>query len=209
MRHDKMSMGAKASDRVYQFKVTLQGIRPPIWRRILVPATYTFWDLHVAIQDVMGWLDYHLHEFRVHVPRTGKTEDIGFPNDEFPAVRPGWAVKLVNRFTMKNRVAQYEYDFGDGWEHLVELEAVLPREPGVTYPVCVKGKRACPPEDCGGTSGYAELLRVVADPGHEEHAETMEWLGGDFDPERFDAAGVRFDDPNQRLRLATGPDPGI
>ncbi|MDI3524632.1 MULTISPECIES: plasmid pRiA4b ORF-3 family protein [unclassified Kosmotoga] len=191
----------KKFDHVYQFKITLKGIKPPIWRRIQVPETYTFWDLHVAIQDAMGWLDYHLHEFEIINPSTGLKVNIGIPDEDFGRdVLPGWKQKIADYFSMENPKANYTYDFGDNWEHKIELEKILPREKGVTYPVCIKGKRACPPEDCGGVWGYEELLEAIKDPAHERHEELLEWLGEDFDPEHFDVNEVSFDDPNKRLK---------
>ncbi len=190
-------------ERVYQFKVTLRGIRPPIWRRIQVPETYTFWELHVAIQDAMGWTDTHLHEFVMVDPSSGAACRIGIPDEEFDTgVLPGWEVKIADFFSFENRVARYIYDFGDDWEHVVRLEKILPRQKGVNYPVCLAGRRACPPEDCGGVWGYEELLEAIRDPNHERHHEMLEWVGGEFDPEAFDPREVSFDDPEERLKFA-------
>lgn len=190
---------------VYQFKITLRESLPPIWRRVQVPETYSFWDLHVAIADAMGWLDYHLHEFEMPDPKTGKAIRIGIPDDEFDEDReilPDRKQKISRYFSIGNRFARYEYDFGDGWEHDIKLEDILPREEGVDYPVCVSGNRACPPEDCGGIWGYAHLLEVLSDPEDEEHHEMLEWVGGAFDPEHFDPAEIWFDDPDKRWKLA-------
>ncbi len=193
----------KKYDRVYQFRITLQGIRPPIWRRIQVPKNYTFWDLHVAIQDAMGWLDYHLHEFRMVYPSTGLRVNIGFPDEDFGTeVLPGWEEKIAEYFSVENRPADYIYDFGDGWKHNMRLEKTLPREADRAYPTCVKGKRACPPEDCGGIWGYQHFLEAIMNPAHEEHEEMLRWAGGKFDPEHFDVREVTFDDPDERYRIA-------
>jgi len=191
----------KNFNHVYQFKITLRGIRPPIWRRIQVPETYTFWDLHMAIQNVMGWLNYHIHEFEIVDPASGSMVNIGIPDDMFgTGVLPGWKKKIADYFSMENPKANYTYDFGDNWEHKIQLEKILPREKGVNYPICVKGKRACPPEDCGGVWGYAELLEAIKDPSHESHEELLEWLGENFDPEHFDVNEVTFDDPDEILK---------
>jgi Plasmid pRiA4b ORF-3-like protein len=199
------SRNQRATAQVYQFKLILVGVEPPVWRRIQVPETYSFWDLHVALQDAMGWLDYHLHVFRVAGPGASE-EQIGIPDDapfedEKPTL-PGWETPITRCFSRPGTTVPYEYDFGDGWEHELTLEAVLPRQPGQKYPLCVDGARACPPEDCGGVHGYENLLTVIQDPTHEEHESMLEWLGGRFDPERFDPKRVKFDDPARRYRLA-------
>ncbi|MFU8766680.1 MAG: plasmid pRiA4b ORF-3 family protein [Candidatus Methanoperedens sp.] len=192
----------KKFDQVYQFKITLQGIKPPIWRRIQVPETCTFWDLHVAIQDVMGWSDYHLHEFEIMDTSTGFKVNIGLPDDEFGKKDlVGWNQKIANYFSMKNPYADYVYDFGDNWEHRIQLEKILPREKNVDYPVCIKGKRACPPEDVGGIWGYEEFLEIIKNPDHEEYEEMLEWAGREFDPEHFDCEEVSFNDPGKRLKM--------
>jgi Plasmid pRiA4b ORF-3-like protein len=195
-----------ATAQVYQFKLVLVGVEPPIWRRIQVPETYSFWDLHVALQDSMGWLDYHLHVFRVAKPGTGEVEQIGIPDDDpFEGDKPtlpGWEIPITRRFPRTGTVAQYEYDFGDGWEHELTLEAILPRQAGQKYPLCVDGARACPPEDCGGVHGYEDLLTTIQDPTHEEYERILEWLGGRFDPDKFDPKRVKFDNPARRYKLA-------
>ena len=194
---------------VYQFKVALLEITPPIWRTIQVPETYTFWDLHVAIQDAMGWLDYHLHVFDMNQPGTGEAAKIGIPDDDpfegDEPIVPGWDVPIAAYFHRPGVVARYQYDFGDGWEHEITLEAITPREKGQKYPRCLGGARRCPQEDCGGVSGYEDVLIVMRDPTHEEYEERLQWLGGRFDPEQFDPKKVKFDDPAKRWRLAFGP----
>jgi hypothetical protein len=198
----------KKYDQVYQFKITLKETKPPIWRRILVPETYTFWDLHVAIQDAMGWDDYHLHEFTLLSPKTGRKVKIGIPSDE--DVDYGWEVlaewnqKIAHYFSSENSKADYVYDFGDGWEHSIKLEKILPRETGVAYPRCIGGKRACPPEDCGGIGGYTEFLEAIGDPANELHEDMLDWVGGSFDPDDFDPNDVEFEDPDSRFKLAFG-----
>ena len=190
----------KQYDHVCQFKIELQEIKPQIWRRIRVPASYTFWDLHVAIQDSMGWTDAHLHEFRIKNPKTGRKVNIGLPDEDFGRkVSPGWGKKIADFFTPANPKAEYTYDFGDNWRHIISLEDILPRQKGVDYPMCVGGERACPPEDCGSSYGYEKFLDIVMDPGHEEHDSMLEWAGGEFHPEHFDCAEVIFDDPAERL----------
>ncbi|MCI0622514.1 MAG: plasmid pRiA4b ORF-3 family protein [Acidobacteria bacterium] len=194
----------KSFSQIHQFKISLLGIRPQIWRRIEVPDTYTFWDLHVAIQDSMGWLDYHLHEFEIPNPETRQPDCIGIPDDEWDddrEVLAGWRTPIDSYFSLKNSLALYKYDFGDGWEHEVRLEGIAAREPKRKYPRCLEGARACPPEDVGGVSGYRDFLKAIKNPRHPEHLELLEWSGGgSFDPERFSAARIRFGNPKTRLR---------
>jgi hypothetical protein len=190
---------------VLGFKVTLRKVRPAVWRRIEVPAKYTFWDLHVAIQDAMGWLDCHLHLFRVrnvrgHIAEIGIPDEDGFEDDT--VILPGWTIPLADYFFRIGAEAEYEYDFGDGWVHALRLESIAPRVPRTRYPRCNSGARRCPPEDCGGPHGYARLLAILRNPQHEEYMETVAWLGGPFDPAAFDPAAVRFDNPAKRWRIA-------
>jgi len=198
----------KKFDQVYQFKITLKDIKPLIWRRIHVPKTYTFWDLHIAIQDVMGWYDSHLHEFEIVNPLSGTKTIIGIPNDDEDFANyktlPGWKQKISDYFSKKNQSANYIYDFGDNWEHKIILEKILPKENNITYPLCVKGERACPPEDCGGTYGYEDFLKIIRDPDDEQHERMLEWIGGEFDSEHFNPKEVIFDDPAERLKDAFG-----
>ena len=193
---------AGSTHRVFQFEITLKGTKPPIWRRIQVASDYTFWDLHVAIQDSMGWLNCHLHQFEIFNPRKQLVEHIGVPDDEFPSgqeLLPGWEVPIIHRFTSTNPKATYRYDFGDDWEHTIVLEKTLPQAQ-VEYPRCIGGRRRCPPEDCGGTWGYQEFLEAVSDPKHKDHASRLEWVGGSYDPDDFDPKAVNFEDPRERLK---------
>lgn len=195
---------------IYAFTIRLLEIEPAIWRRIEVPEHFSFWDLHVAIQDAMGWLDYHLHEYRLHAPRGGALVRIGIPDeedDEDPPLRAGWKVPITRYFKRPGQRARYLYDFGDGWEHDVQLTAVAVAEAAHVYPRCVEGERACPPEDCGGPGGYTELLRVLSDPKHPERTEMIGWLSNHaknyhpYCPDEFDAPAVVFTDPAERLRM--------
>ncbi|MGQ0654682.1 MAG: plasmid pRiA4b ORF-3 family protein [Betaproteobacteria bacterium] len=194
---------------IHQYKISLRYISPTIWRRIQVPGGYTFWDLHVAIQDSMGWLDYHLHAFRFARGDGKHPVEIGIADgeSEYP-VLAGWEVGIADHFTRPGVFALYEYDFGDGWEHDIVLEDILPHEPKQTYPRCIAGERACPPEDCGGVPGYEHLVEVLRRPKHPEHAESVEWLKGHarnyhpFDPDRFNARTVRFSNPKKRWAKA-------
>jgi hypothetical protein len=195
---------------VYQFKVTLQKIEPSIWRRIQVPGNYSFWDLHVAIQDAMGWLDYHLHAFRIHEKYKHKMIEIGIPGDEMDDDNflPGWEIPIRDYFREPGESIPYEYDFGDRWEHAILLEGILLKEKGVKYPRCIGGERACPPEDCGSVPGYYHLLEVIRNPKHKEYGSFINWLKGHaknyypYDPEKFEPNKAHFDSPKKRWKMA-------
>lgn len=191
-------------DSVLRFEIVLDDIEPRVWRRVEVSARYSFWDLHVAIQDAMGWQDSHLHEFRIS-KSGGAMVRIGIPDDEFPEERPtlaGWTTPLVEYLSSKRAICEYLYDFGDSWRHRVTFEESSARVAGVSYPRCVDGARACPPEDVGGPPGYADFLHAVLDRHHEQHDEMLRWAGGSFDPAAFAPHAVRFDDPRRRWRVA-------
>lgn len=196
----------KIKNRIYQFKISLREITPVVWRRIHVSSNYDFWDLHVAIQDSMGWLDYHLHQFSIKRPSAHRFTEIGIPADEWfdeeYEMLPGWEVNVADYFTDLGVKALYKYDFGDGWEHAIELEGLLLREKGVKYPRCIDGELACPPEDCGGVSGFFRFLDIISNPTHDEHEEMLEWAGGKYNPDDFDPNSVRFDNPKQRFKKA-------
>ncbi len=192
---------------IYQLKITLKNISPPVWRRILIPADATFRQLHDAIQLTMGWADGHLHDFSTKKWRgmyiEGKITDLQTyePAPWGDEEQPGdeRKVKLRERLSKPGDRIAYEYDFGDSWEHEILLEKIVEPEKGVEYPICIGGKRACPPEDCGGIGGYERLLEVLANPKDEEHADMLEWLGlesaDEFDPAEFD-----IDTVNEQLR---------
>lgn len=172
---------------IYQLKVTLNDSKPPIWRRILVADTTTLNQLHFILQTVMGWADCHLHHFIINEefygsPKEDEFGDMGTKNEARYKLN-----QFVNREGFRFR---YEYDFGDSWLHDLVIEKILPEEKGVHYPVCIAGKRACPPEDVGGVWGYEDFLKVISNPKHPEHEEMMGWIGGDFDPERFNLNAI-------------------
>jgi len=169
-------------------KITLRDIRPPVWRRVRVASDMTLRMLHRVIQEAMGWQDAHLHEFEVGSRRYGEPSDDVWPGMERTFSENG--VKLGTLVDQGVTRFRYLYDFGDGWEHAVAIEKVLPLDPNQQYPSLITGKRACPPEDCGGVPGYYRLLEVLADPSDEEHAHLSEWVGGELDPERFDAEAI-------------------
>ncbi len=192
---------------VHQFLVVLQETDPLVWRRIQVPDAYSFWDLHVAIQDAMGWQDYHLHEFVVSHPKHGVVVRLGIPDEDVPDDRPsvpGWQAKIEDYFSEGSPPARYLYDFGDEWQHAVIYEGVAASEVGERYPRCVAGAGSCPPEDVGGIHGYAEFLRAMANPRHPEHSEYAQWAVGRFNPAPFDPMSVVFSEPTERFKLAFG-----
>ncbi|MGQ0825473.1 MAG: plasmid pRiA4b ORF-3 family protein [Actinomycetota bacterium] len=170
------------SGNVYQLKVSLLDTKPPIWRRVLVDGTSTLDHVHEVIQAAFGWWNYHLHEFELGPKRYGipdPDQDWGEPPQDERRTR-------LDAIAGEGSSFRYTYDFGDGWDHRVVVEKVLPRTADTATPVCIDGRRACPPEDCGGTWGYRELLEILADSAHPEHDERQEWLGRPFDPEAFD-----------------------
>jgi hypothetical protein len=174
-----------ASNEITQIKVTLKGIAPPIWRRLMVAHDITLGQLHDVIQIAMGWDDVHMHLFTIKGKNYGMPDDDGWSetHDEEDATLNKVAPKVGDKFL-------YEYDFGDSWTHEILIEKHGPREPGTHYPTCVKGKRRGPPEDCGGVYGYAEFLEARADPAHPQHEEMQEWFEGEFDPGDFDLDAI-------------------
>lgn len=173
------------NDRVFQCKVTLRGSKPPIWRRFQVPDDVTLEHFHFALQIVMGWSNSHLHEFMIG------DESYGEPHPDYDGeVQDERKITLRRVASSEGARFLYIYDYGDNWQHIVQVEKILRRDPEMRYPVCLAGKRACPPEDCGGIWGYMDLLEIIGNPKHKEYRGMMEWLGGEFDPEKFSLDGV-------------------
>jgi len=177
-----------AHEPVLQLKVSLVGASdPPVWRRLLVPASMRLNGLHDVIQAAMGWEGYHLHAF------TAGDVDYGPPDPEL-GHRNERRTALGDVMSERGDRMRYVYDFGDHWRHDVVVEKVLTAEAGSRSPICLTGTGCCPPEDCGGVWGYAELRETLADPTHEDHADMLEWLGieteAEFDPHAFDADEV-------------------
>ena len=173
---------------IFQFRITLMDIEPPIWRRIQV-RDCTLGELHEHIQAAMGWQDCHLHQFTINDVEFGPIAPDAMPfgpefEDETQVVLSDVLPQQGERFLFG-----YTYDFGDDWRHEVLLEGKPNAIAGEKYPVCLEGERACPPEDVGGPWGFADYLEALTDPSHDQHAELLEWRGR-FDPEVFDAAKV-------------------
>jgi hypothetical protein len=176
----------KPTDTVYQFKITLLGPKPLIWRRIQV-RDCTLDKLHEHIQTSMGWTNSHLHQFKIGEQLYGNPMlmEENFEEMDFQDSTTTMLSDLVPKTGRRLRFT-YEYDFGDTWKHEVLFEGCPKAEAGRQYPICLEGERACPPEDVGGVWGYAEFLKTIHDKHHEEREEMLEWDGGWFDPEEFD-----------------------
>ncbi|HZZ42714.1 MAG TPA: plasmid pRiA4b ORF-3 family protein [Tepidisphaeraceae bacterium] len=178
---------AKGPANAYQIKMTLCGSKPPIWRRVVVPGDLTLEQLHQVIQMAMGWQECHLHQFEIGGETyTGIDEDYTPENGELDDSQ----YRLCDVIDREKTKFQYEYDFGDGWDHTMVVEKIIPAAENPKSMVCLAGKGRCPPEDCGGIWGYYRLLEILEDPSHEEHKDMMEWAGGKIDPTEFDADEV-------------------
>jgi len=196
MANKKIESTFDVGGSVMQFKITLNDIRPAIWRRIQVPASGSILDLQMAIMDAMGWSGYHLYGLYFYDRTTNERTSImpkkrmldEFWDDNLDSKEE----KIVDWYNRLGRQAVFTYDFGDSWDHTVVLEKILPIDSSIEYPVCLAGARACPPEDCGSAQGYDDLLEIIKNPKHKEYKETMEWLGGEYDPEHFDVEEVEF-----------------
>jgi len=180
------------SNPIYQIKVTLDDTHPPVWRRIQVPGNTTLLKLHDILQIVMGWEDYHLHMFTIEGsiygdPADDEYGDLGTVDEA--------RFKLNQVIYREGQRFSYEYDFGDSWDHTLLVEKILLPQEGVRYPICLKGKRACPPEDVGGVWGYENFLEAIHNPDHDEHEEYLTWIGGVFDPE-----AINLEEVNTQLR---------
>ena len=197
---------------IFQFKILLGEIEPYIWRSIQIPSTCTFWDLHVAIQDVMGW-NHHYYEFKCK-NRKGKMQYYGISTEEdvymqemlgLSKILPG-GKHQISSLVVSTMTPPFvaTYDLRDGWYPLVILESVLPVEEGVSYPRCIDGGRASPPENCGGPTGYLKMLGILRDPEATTYNSTREKLdsmhAGPFDPEKFVPSEVKFGDPKERFQ---------
>ena len=169
---------------VYQLMIRLK-YEPTIWRRVVLEGDTSLYILHHIIQIVMGWGNYHMHQFTANRRCYGDPEgDLDF-EDEGKATLAG----LLPRVRQK---MDYEYDFGDSWLHDIRVEKLLPREEGTRYPVCVAGARHCPPVDCGGIGGYEMFLKAISQRKHPDHEQMTEWIGGKFDPEAFNIEHVNL-----------------
>lgn len=184
---ESQGLGAiPASERIFQFKITLLGLKPPIWRRVQI-RDCTLDKLNEHVQTAMGWTNSHLHHFKVGEQLYGDP-DLMQENFEDMAYLDSTTTKVTDILPKSGERIRFEheYDFGDGWQHEILFEGCLRADPGQRYPLCLEGQRACPPEDVGGVWGYADFVEAIQNPGHEQHEELLEWIGGSFDPESFD-----------------------
>jgi transcriptional regulator with XRE-family HTH domain len=168
--------------KMLQLEIVLEGVQPPVWRRVKVPSAMTLKGLHEVIQTSMGWTNSHLYLFEIDDTRYC---DFDLVEDADPADRDARKTRLAHLSLGTRATFRYEYDFGDGWSHRITVERIVESE-GASSPACLGGARACPPEDCGGPHGYEELLIILGDPSHPEYDERRQWAGKDLDPEAFD-----------------------
>ena len=174
-----------SADAIAQLKITLDDVKPTVLRRIEVPFDIRLDRLHLTIQAAMGWTNSHLYEIRAgDVGWSTPNPDADWAGDFIDARKARLGDVLEDIGTKK---LVYLYDFGDGWEHTIYVERLVDPEPGVLYPRLIAVSGRCPPEDCGGPFGYADLLEAIKDPLHERHSELTEWIGDEFDPEADDA----------------------
>jgi hypothetical protein len=169
---------------VFRLRITLDEVVPTVWRRLLVPGSVRLAKLHLMFQAAMGWTNSHLHSFRIG------DRLFGMQFDDYPEEELDEKGVTVLSAIGRHRRFSYEYDFGDSWDHEIVVEDLMRLPRGLKHAVCLDGQNACPPEDCGGAHGYAELLEVLADPTHEDHEHFTSWVGGPFDPTFFDLAAA-------------------
>lgn len=177
---------------IIQLRISLNRTSPEIWRRILVQSSVKFFDLHHIIQISMGWKNSHLFEFQVGDYRIGYID----PNEAFEDIADASGVPLDLLFEKEGLQFTYIYDFGDNWQHSVEVEKILAKEEARVYPFCAEGQLACPPEDIGGIHGFYESLKILKDQKHTEHESVKRWLGRAYDPEKFNIGKVNRELPN-------------
>jgi hypothetical protein len=178
--------GGKARVPLYQLKVVLLGVAPPVWRRLHVPGNAKLDWLHAVLQVAVGWTNGHLHQFTVGEACYSDTRH-HFPEfEDDPEILEESTFALRQIAPREGDVFRYEYDFGDSWEHEITVEKILPNPAAASFALCLEGARSCPPEDCGGIPGYGELLKILKNRKHPEHKRMKEWLGRPFDAAAFD-----------------------
>jgi hypothetical protein len=190
-----MSELSRSDDAIVQIKAKLLGVsKPPVWRRLQLRADTRLDHLHEMLVAAFGWQGYHMHCF------SSGPEEFGVPDPELGFIdeRDVRFGELIGGVGDRLR---YTYDFGDDWQHEIVVEELLDPDPEIHYPVLVAAKGACPPEDCGGPWGYAELKDILADPSHDQHQEMRDWLGLDNASE-FNPAAIATDDIEEQLALS-------
>ena len=186
---------SKKAEKIYVLEISLDDINPRIWRKVEVPSTFTFYQLHLTIIGAMdGWSGGHQHEFEYYVGNSPVYKRIGnaafdFIDDD-PMIDENKA-KICD-YIPKYKNMFYVYDMGDNWEHRITLLEEIEPKKNTIYPRCVDGKRACPPEDCGSYPGYEDLCEKLAGPNCPEKRELKEWLGRPYNPDRFNVKNVVF-----------------
>lgn len=179
---------ALGNNGIYQLKIALTGSNPPIWRRVLVEGETTLVMLHHVIQRTMGWWGEHMHEFIINRERYGR---VTAASGVFgPEIRDENKYLLKNVAPVKGKSFEYVYDFGDDWNHKLIVEDIVAADGRRSYPVCLGGENACPPEDCGGIHGYYSYLEILNDPSHPEYDDIKDWMPDRFDPQRFSPEGA-------------------
>ena len=206
-----------SDDTIYQLKISIAGAKPPIWRRVQVPARITLAQLHEVIQALMGWYDSHLHLFDLP-HREAETKSLKTNKARRDAIHYGPKIGDDGPFSWDEDLSDealaalcdvmptekghflYTYDMGDSWDHDIVVEKILPADPNIAYPVCVTGQRNGPIEDCGGIWGYEDLLQILADKTHEEHDERKEWLKDAYGVSKWDGDAFALDQINKKLK---------
>ena len=177
----------KGNAPLYQLKVVLLGSKPPVWRRLQVPGDATLDWLHAVLQVAIGWTNSHLHQFKAGGNCYSDTRHNFAEYEGDPEILEARKFTLRQIAPRELDAFRYEYDFGDSWEHEITVDEILPPDAAAaTTAFCLDGTRACPPEDCGGVWGYANLLKILKNRKHPEHKRMKEWLGREFDAAAFD-----------------------
>jgi Plasmid pRiA4b ORF-3-like protein len=185
-----VSQHSPAHNVIVQIKVKLLGVsKPPVWRQLQLRADTRLDQLHEILQAALGWQNSHMHVFTFRDEEFGvRDPELGHADER--KVTLGELTDIGARF-------RYTYDFGDDWEHEITVEDLLDPDPDTHYPILLAAKGTCPPEDCGGTWGYANLKQALADPNHDEHEDMLEWLGLDngseFDPTRVSTEDIDYE----------------
>jgi hypothetical protein len=182
----KADFKKRTQDQIFTLHISLESVSPVVWRRLMVPGLFTLDKLHSVLQFVMGWQMSHLYDFEINRERYAEPDDFDETKVKSLAASLTAAVKDQKTFF-------YNYDFGDSWRHKIVVEDIHSREEMFTYPICIGGENACPPEDSGGAPGFEELKKTLADKKSAEHKEMLRWVGGYYDPKSFDANRINRD----------------